>query len=416
MKLTRVLLQLSISSISSISSTSIRKMSTSNVPMSTLIKLDNNISISGIIENEEGLDYVASNYKSLIYLNPDIDGDVGYFAGFDLVKEKINTASKIVIDVNKAPFTPYNSVTAYSLYKELEEKIDNSEKPILIICKSNRRAGAVYAVYKSIKENKSLEQLINEQNVFTFQTTVLNTWVVNVHKIGSRKPIIRRQFYESVSSTYSYLLVDSETKEGILIDPVIETVDRDAQIIKDLGVNLKYLLNTHVHADHITGSGKLKSIFPSSLSIIAEKSGAVADIKVNDGDTIEFGNRFVTVLATPGHTEGCLSFVLDDLSSVFTGDALLVRGCGRTDFQGGSANNLYDSVHQKIFTLPSNCIVLPAHDYKGHTQSTVGEEKIFNPRLSKTKEEFIKIMDNLNLPRPAKIDEAVPANLKCGIF
>lgn len=391
-------------------------MSTSNIP-STLIKLDNNISISGIIENEEALDYVASNYKSVIYLTPDTDGDVGYFAGFGAVKEKINAAYKIVIDVNKVPFTPYNSVTAYSLYKELEEKIDNCVKPLLISCKSNRRAGAVYAVYKGIKENKSLEQLINEQNVFTFPTTAsLNNWVVNMHKIGSRKPIIRRQFFESASSTYSYLLVDSETKEGILIDPVIETVDRDAQIIKDLGVNLRYLLNTHVHADHITGSGKLKSIFPSSLSVIAEKSGAVADIKVNDGDTIEFGNRFLTVLSTPGHTEGCLSFVLDDLSSVFTGDALLVRGCGRTDFQGGSASNLYDSVHEKIFTLPSGTIVFPAHDYKGHTQSTVGEEKQFNPRLTKTKDEFIEIMNNLNLPRPKLIDEAVPANLKCGIF
>jgi len=349
-------------------------------------------------------------------LNPDVDGDVGYSGGgFAAVKEKINDSYKIVIDVNKAPITPYNSVTAYSLYKELEEKIDNSVKPLLILCKSNRRAGGVYAAYKGIKENKSLEELINQQTVFTFPTTAsLNNWVVNIHKIGSRIPIIRRQFFESVSSTYSYLLVDSD--EGILIDPVIETVDRDAQIIKDLGVNLKYLLNTHVHADHITGSGKLKSIFSTSLSIIAEKSGAVADIKVHDGDTIEFGNRFVTVLATPGHTEGCLSFVLDDLSSVFTGDALLVRGCGRTDFQGGSASNLYDSVHQKLFSLPSNCIVFPAHDYKGHTQSTVFEEKNFNPRLTKTKEEFIKIMDNLNLPRPAKIDEAVPANLKCGIF
>jgi len=392
-------------------------MSTSNVP-STLIKLDNDISISGVIENEETLNYIASNYKSVIYLNPDVDGDVGYSGGgFAAVKEKINDSYKIVIDVNKAPITPYNSVTAYSLYKELEEKIDNSVKPLLILCKSNRRAGGVYAAYKGIKENKSLEELINQQTVFTFPTTAsLNNWVVNIHKIGSRIPIIRRQFFESVSSTYSYLLVDSETNEGILIDPVIETVDRDAQIIKDLGVNLKYLLNTHVHADHITGSGKLKSIFSTSLSIIAEKSGAVADIKVNDGDTIEFGNRFVTVLATPGHTEGCLSFVLDDLSSVFTGDALLVRGCGRTDFQGGSASNLYDSVHQKLFSLPSNCIVFPAHDYKGHTQSTVFEEKNFNPRLTKTKEEFIKIMDNLNLPRPAKIDEAVPANLKCGIF
>lgn len=226
--------------------------------------------------------------------------------------------------------------------------------------------------------------------------------------------LILRQLFEKETSTYSYLLGDNITKEAILIDPVLETVDRDCQLINDLGLKLKFVVNTHVHADHITGSGLLKSKFPDCKSIISKISTADADIKIEDGNIINFGDRYIKCLSTPGHTEGCFSFVLDNLSIVFTGDALLIRGCGRTDFQGGSALNLYNSVHDKLLTLPENCIVYPAHDYKGFTSSTVYEEKKFNPRLSKSKDEFIKIMDNLNLPYPKKIDTSVPANLKCG--
>lgn len=401
-------------------SKSVRKMSSAP---NSFVQLDKNFGICGVIESEESLNYVSSAYKSCIYLNPDSEGDLGcYGEGFNVVKDKFGSAKaiKIPIDVSKAPFTPSNNtVTGYSLYKKLESAIDEAEKPVLLLCKSNRRAGGVYALYKGIKEKKSEQQLLDDakEQQLSFPTTPpLLNWILNTRKVGTASPIVQRQFFESVSSTYTYLLVCSQTKEGILIDPVLETVDRDAQIIKDMGVTLKYCLNTHVHADHITGSGKLKTIFPDCKSVIAEIAGAASDVKVNDGDIVEFGNRYITVLSTPGHTVGCLSFVLDDLSSVFTGDALLVRGCGRTDFQGGSATNLYESVHGKIFTLPESTIVYPAHDYKGHTQSTVYEEKNFNPRLSKDKEEFIKIMDNLNLPKPGKIDEAVPANLKCGLF
>jgi len=395
----------------------LRRMS--SIP-STFVQLDSNFSICGAVANENELNYLTSNFKTCIYLNPDSDGDAGcYGEGFNLVKEKFSNAYKVPIEVSSPPFTPYNAVAGFSLFKQLESSIEAAERPVLLLCKSNRRAGSVYALYKGIKEKKTEEQLMDDSKnlTLTFPTTApLLNWVLKTHKVGSASPIIRRQFFESVSSTYTYLLVCSQTKEGILIDPVIETVERDAQIIKDMGVTLKFMLNTHVHADHITGTGKLKTIFPKSLSVISGISGALSDVKVGDGDIVEFGNRYVTVLSTPGHTEGCLSFVLDDLSSVYTGDALLVRGCGRTDFQGGSASKLYDSIHEKVFTLPDDCIVFPAHDYKGHTQSTIYEEKHFNPRLTKSKEEFINIMDNLNLNKPAKIDEAVPANLKCGIF
>lgn len=177
------------------------------------------------------------------------------------------------------------------------------------------------------------------------------------------------------------------------------------------------MLNTHVHADHVTGTSKLRSLLPGALSVISEVSTARADMFLKEFDTITFGSRKVYAVRTPGHTEGCMSFVLDDLTKVFTGDALLIRGCGRTDFQGGSAETLYDSVHSKLFaTLPDDCAVLPAHNYNGQTESSIGEEKRLNPRLTKSKEEFVQIMSNLNLPRPAQIDIAVPANLNCGDF
>jgi len=240
--------------------------------------------------------------------------------------------------------------------------------------------------------------------------------------MGNARSLIFRQLFEAESSTYTYILGCPSTKEAIIIDPVDLTAERDAQFIREMGLTLVYAVNTHVHADHVTGSGKLKQIFnvaESELpvrSVIAEVSGAQADVKVNDGDVISFGTRSVRVLSTPGHTDGCLSYVLDDNSMVFTGDALLIRGCGRTDFQQGSAETLYNSVHSKIFTLPDSCLVYPAHDYKGRTCSSVGEEKTHNLRLTKPLEEFKEIMDNLGLPYPKKIDASLPANMVCGLY
>lgn len=152
-------------------------------------------------------------------------------------------------------------------------------------------------------------------------------------------------------------------------------------------------------------------------SVIAEVSTAKADVGINENDVIRFGTRSVIAVSTPGHTVGCMTYIMDDVSAAFTGDAVLIRGCGRTDFQGGSASTLYDMIHGKLFQrLPDHTAVFPAHDYQGRTQSSIGEERRLNPRLTKTKEEFIEIMDNLNLARPAQIDVAVPANLVCGLY
>jgi sulfur dioxygenase len=193
-----------------------------------------------------------------------------------------------------------------------------------------------------------------------------------------------------------------------------EQVDRDVALVNDLGIKLLYGANTHCHADHVTGTGELKKRIPGMRSAIAAASGAAADIKCAHGDVLAFGAFKLEVRATPGHTDGCVSFVLPGCE-VFTGDAVLIRGCGRTDFQQGNAGHLYDNVHAQIFSLPDATRIYPAHDYKGYMMSTVGEEKRLNPRLTKSKEDFIALMGGLNLPYPKRIDVALPANLKCGI-
>ena len=226
-----------------------------------------------------------------------------------------------------------------------------------------------------------------------------------------------KQLFDDDSSTFTYLLWDEATKDAILVDPVDIQVERDLAAVKELDLKLVYGVNTHAHADHITGTGILKQKVEGLKSIISESSGAQADIKISEGDRIVFGSRFIQVRATPGHTVGCLSYVADDQSFVLTGDTMLIQGCGRTDFQGGSAEDLYDSVHNKLFTLPETTVVYPAHDYKGRTESSIGDEIKNNPRLGggKTKDDFVDIMANLNLAYPKKIDVAVPANMRCGV-
>ncbi|XP_033254213.1 persulfide dioxygenase ETHE1, mitochondrial-like isoform X1 [Drosophila miranda] len=213
-----------------------------------------------------------------------------------------------------------------------------------------------------------------------------------------------RQLFDGESSTYSYLLADLKTGEAVIIDPVLEQAKRDAQLVKELGFKLKYS----------TGSGWLREL-TGCQSVIAATSGAKADCHLKGGDHVDFGSHVIDTLATPGHTNGCMSYVIKDQGCVFTGDTLLIRGCGRTDFQEGSPKNLYENVHSKIFTLPDSYRIYPAHDYKGQLESSVWEEKRYNPRLTKDLEEFIKIMENLNLPYPKKIDASLPANRECGV-
>ncbi|KNA11244.1 hypothetical protein SOVF_136930 [Spinacia oleracea] len=247
---------------------------------------------------------------------------------------------------------------------------------------------------------------------------------MGLHKTPSHaSKYLFRQLLEKDSSTYTYLLADVShpQKPALLIDPVDKTVDRDLALIHDLGLKLIYALNTHVHADHVTGTGMLKSKVPGVKSVISKASNAKADILVESGDKIFVGDLFLEVRPTPGHTVGCVTYVTGDGPDLpqprmaFTGDTLLIRGCGRTDFQGGSSAELYKSVHSQIFSLPEETMIYPAHDYKGFMVSTVGEEKQYNPRLTKDEETFKSIMENLKLSYPKMIDVAVPANMACGL-
>jgi sulfur dioxygenase len=226
-----------------------------------------------------------------------------------------------------------------------------------------------------------------------------------------------RQLFDQDSSTYTYLLADEATRQAVIIDPVLEQFERDSTLINELGLELLWVLDTHVHADHVTASGLLKERF-KARTVLSERGGAVcADRLVKQGDRIEFGRHSLEVRETPGHTSGCISYVSDAPRLAFTGDALLIRGCGRTDFQQGNAATLYHSVYEQIFSLPDDTLLYPGHDYKGRTVSSVAEEKRFNPRLGQGKSmgEFTRIMNELQLPYPRKMDVAVPSNFNCGV-
>lgn len=225
-----------------------------------------------------------------------------------------------------------------------------------------------------------------------------------------------RQLFDPQSSTYSYLLADPKSREAVLIDPVFEQVRRDAALLSELSLKLVCSIETHVHADHVTGAAELRRRLGCKVAISRDSGAEGVDLYLAGGDRISFGERYLTVRATPGHTNGCLTFVLDNESMAFTGDCLLIRGCGRTDFQGGDAGTMFQSVHTQIFTLPDDCLLYPGHDYRGLTVTSVGEEKAQNPRLGGqlSQNDFAGFMDNLGLPHPKKIDVAVPSNLKVG--
>ncbi len=223
-----------------------------------------------------------------------------------------------------------------------------------------------------------------------------------------------RQLFDRESCTYTYLIADGLTKQAVLVDPVLEQLERDLQLLGDLNLSLKYCLETHIHADHITATGKLREL-TGCWGIVPKKAQAdCADRYLDDGEIITLGKVSIEAIATPGHTDSHLAYLIDK-THLLTGDALFIRGCGRTDFQGGNPGMLYDSVKSKLFTLATDTLVYPGHDYRGRTVSTIGEEQKYNPRFQgQDRTSFIKLMNQLNLPHPAKMMEAVPANQKCG--
>lgn len=225
-----------------------------------------------------------------------------------------------------------------------------------------------------------------------------------------------RQLFDAATSTYTYLIADPSTREAVLIDTVFEQHLRDLALIRELGLDLRYVLETHVHADHVTGAWLLKQAVGCDIAVAKASGAEGADRYLDDGDVVKAGSLEIGVRTTPGHTDGCLTFVLDAQRCAFTGDALLIRGAGRTDFQQGDPKRLYQSVREKILGLPGEYRLYPAHDYSGRTMTTVAEEKANNPRLADRvrEEDFVGYMNNLGLPHPKRMDAAVPANLKCG--
>ena len=230
--------------------------------------------------------------------------------------------------------------------------------------------------------------------------------------------MIFRQLFESSSSTYTYLIGCEETGQTALIDPVLETVERDLNEIKALGLELSFTIDTHIHADHLTSARKLKALTNSQIAFPFVEKPSCADIGLTEGVEFKVGNVVLHPLFTPGHTSHHHAYLIDDgvNKMLFSGDALLIDACGRTDFQSGDAATLYDSIHNKFFSLPEDTLVYPGHDYTGRFVSTIAQEKKRNPRLgdNRSREEFVKIMNELDLPYPRKIDFAVPGNEICG--
>jgi sulfur dioxygenase len=228
--------------------------------------------------------------------------------------------------------------------------------------------------------------------------------------------MIFRQLFDPVSSTYSYILGCEGKHEAIVIDSVFEQHNRDTALLRELNLSVRYAIDTHIHADHVTGAWLMKQEFDAQIAIAEKANVTNADVGLHDGETLVFGDCSLTAIATPGHTAGCMTFITEDKSMAFTGDCLLIRSAGRTDFQAGDVETLWNSIRDKIFSLPDGCLIYPAHDYLGRTVSSVAEEKRFNPRIGgdARQEDFSGYMENMNLPHPKLLALAVPANILSG--
>jgi sulfur dioxygenase len=359
----------------------------------------------------DGVAPIAGANKSLLVLAPDVEPTSGALSGVKLAMDS---------DFKK------NSV---ALAAPIFAALDGMATPGIVACKSGRRARIAVAAWACVRKGGDVDGAVaylRSTKDFDAAAPEREQWLrgaVAAQTVAVSHPLVFRQLFEKESSTCTYLLADAVTREAILIDPVVETADRDLKVLETIctadgqrGFKLIGALNTHCHADHITGTAALKAKLPAVKSMISAAAASKADVLLKPHDRVHFGSRYVDVLPTPGHTDGCVSFVLDDRSMVFTGDALLISGCGRTDFQQGSSATLYHSVRSQLFTLPPECVVYPAHDYSGRPCSTVMTERMTNPRLgdARSEAEFVEIMAKLNLAYPKKIDVAVPANLICG--
>lgn len=388
--------------------------------------LPGDISLSGSMPRE-AVEQLAPGYKSWLYLNP--------AENCAFHKAVIEAAGCQVLVVPLPSGVAGQAIPTQQHAAALLAALESMPRPVMVQCSTGNRAGAALMLWlaKSKGHNvKSAEQLAQDLDLKFFtrcpECGPVRDWLMQQLPVcnedarpgpvpAGRDGYVLEQLFEPESSTFTYLLGCKDTSEAVLIDPVLGMQERDLALAAERGLTVKYVVNTHCHADHITSGSVIRSLRADVKTVISEASGAAADIKIGDGDVLRFGRFHLEALATPGHTDGCMSFVLKgpgQPKAVFTGDTVLIRGCGRVDFQQGCADRLYDSVHNRIFTLPGNTEIYPGHDYKGRNMSTVSEERSFNPRLAKTKLEFCQIMAELKLPLPKKMAVAVPANLVCG--
>ena len=406
------------------------------------------VALAGALTPEQLAAAISSGAKSWLYLNPECKAEESG------LKPALASAGLpcACFEVDKDALTIEVAVATVAALTALPQ-------PAVIQCSTATRAGAVLLLalaqsrrlnYKAAMQLASDLQLgfadgwkADEPPASPLVSWVMATtaaWVAATDWLPSPEGCrIAQLFDDTGSSTYTYLVADISTETCALIDPVLEQVERDLAAVDAAGLCLTHVINTHAHADHITGSGRIKQLRPEVKSVISVASTAKADTTVCDGDVITFGSTSLRVIATSGHTEGCVCYHLPGRSSsssssssssadaatatiesagwLFSGDTLLIRGCGRTDFQGGSAETLFASVHQQIFSaLHPSTVLAPAHDYRGRNLSSVGDERRWNPRLHSNMEleSFVTIMADLNLAYPKKMDMAVPANLMCG--
>ena len=246
--------------------------------------------------------------------------------------------------------------------------------------------------------------------------TVAQAPLLSLAAAAGGTALLFRQLFDAETGTFTYLLADVPSRRAVLIDSVFEQHQRDLSLIRELDLELVASIDTHAHADHVTGSWLMHQATGCAIGLAAAAGAANVTLPLHHGERLAFGERFVEVRSTPGHTDGCISFVLDDRSMAFTGDALLVRGCGRCDFQQGTAHSLWNSINQQIFSLPDACLLYPGHDYTGRSVTSVAEEKAFNARLggAATERDFVGHMENMKLPHPGRIAEALPGNMRSG--
>eukprot|EP00929_Paragymnodinium_shiwhaense_P073271 TRINITY_DN372_c0_g1_i1.p1 TRINITY_DN372_c0_g1~~TRINITY_DN372_c0_g1_i1.p1 ORF type:complete len:761 (-),score=159.87 TRINITY_DN372_c0_g1_i1:513-2795(-) len=363
---------------------------------------------------KEHIAEVARLYRGWLYLNNEDDPNC--------FRKEIEEAGCMY---NILPFKAVP--TTAGARSEIVAAMAALPRPLMLQCSTATRA-SVFVLLGLLPEGgrskDSSKQLATDLDLKAFTREARGKpfaeWALGELESNHRAPsdeLVFEQLFDEKSSTFTYLLGCKTSKEAVLIDPVLEQTTRDLQMLDKHGLTLKYVVNTHCHADHITSGSEMKQLRPGVQTIISKASGAKADLFIGGGDIVQFGKQTLRVLATPGHTDGCVSYLLrdGDKQLVFTGDALLIRGCGRTDFQQGDSRLLYKSVHTQLFSLPGATMVYPGHDYKGRNVSSIEEERRFNPRLSKTEDEFVQIMKDLNLPNPKMLLIAVPANMQCGV-